>query len=581
MNGPTCVLTVSEDGAEMRDCWAPCRQPPHIAITLRLAGVGVSVIVPVTCLDLQVRSELVSVSVDGVSINYQRSHTHEDLKASLQEVQIDNQCSDALYPVVLSRDAPAGSRQTATPLFKLSMCRRLDPDLLHFDSLAVNVQSLNVQLDTDFLLNLADAWFGFFEPTLAPTHVVPALTSGMENPLEVDILREGPKLHFNGLTLSKAAVCLTFSVRNGLRRPRGRPGDVGFWYRLAASVSSVDSSMLQLDAFKLENTTMSTTSFQGAVQSHYYGECLQELKSFVASLELLGNPRSLLKHFSVGCIDVCWEPYQGAMYSIEDALEGMLKGTVSCFRNVAFGASNAVAKMAGSASQGCSLCIATERPRSGGRQPRHVGEGLRLGAVSLAQGIKEGLMGLVLAPKKGYGQAGCSGLAWGCGRGILGVAAQPILGCLDLTKQTAEGIRNTAFSVEERQKRRIRSPRVLYGSELVVRPYHAGEARLKELLVLIDRKLSVMALVDYKWNTDHKSVAVISDKLFLYANQETTKVLMKAELSDIDGTQVVCNGKNWEIQFRMRTRSGGAGLQRLPLGDCEYASAVAKMLDTR
>ncbi len=76
--------------------------------------------------------------------------------------------------------------------------------------------------------------------------------------------------------------------------------------------------------------------------------------------------------------------------------------------------------------------------------PRHVGEGLERGVISLGKGIFNGVTGIVCDPIKGFEKDGVKGFATGLVTGIVGVVAKPVSGALSLVSDTVTGIGNTA-----------------------------------------------------------------------------------------------------------------------------------------
>jgi len=265
--------------------------------------------------------------------------------------------------------------------------------------------------------------------------------------------------------------------------------------------------------------------------------------------------------------------------SPEDMLEGIVRGTGSCLKNACFGASNCVSKCSGTASQGCLLCLSDDRhhPATAPQQhPRNPGEGLRVGAESLARAVSAGLVGLVSAPGRGLR----SGSLWGCisetGRGLTGCIAQPLVGCLDLTRNTAEGFRNASIVGYERH--RVRLPRMLYGAERVIRPYSQQDAELKALLVSIDPSLHTLGLVDCAWDPTGASVAVVSDSLFLHASRSQRKLLLKVQLRDIIEIEPRELGQAVALNLHPASQSGPSPLL-FRVGDAATRRMAAQMLN--
>eukprot|EP00931_Biecheleriopsis_adriatica_P084838 TRINITY_DN5889_c0_g1_i1.p1 TRINITY_DN5889_c0_g1~~TRINITY_DN5889_c0_g1_i1.p1 ORF type:complete len:987 (-),score=194.72 TRINITY_DN5889_c0_g1_i1:49-2625(-) len=576
--GPSLVLTVSD---------MPRRQPPRIRspqeqpelkVSVKLAGIGLSVVAPAgraaaheaagmsaagTALSpggkantsltpsssarrdpttrpsfmglpgamgpgAPLRAELLFLSADTLTVAYRQSEAQEHLEASVQEVQLDNQREDALHPVLLSRGTSGDVKVPDQPFIRLAVSRRRPPvpELLHFDRLELQVRSIELRIDAGFILDLVDV-----ARTLLPSrNSEPPAPEQDRDPLGADIEKEGTKLHIERLLIFKASVGLSFSGVSGIRWLGAQPGDVSFWYRLMASLSSLDSSQLRLDGFRLTDTTLDSTSLQAALKGHYYNQCLQELAWAVGSLEVLGNPRGFLRHVSRGCVDACCEPYYGAMLSPEDMLEGLVRGTSSCVKNAFFGTFNSLSKATGAASQSFQICLNEDRPRTAHQQPRDPGQGLRMGVNSLYQAISHGTGELCERPARGHQAGGLRGLVWGTGRGVLGCLAGPVVGCCDLTRSVAEGVRNTAMASDE-QRRRL--PRMLYGAERIMRPYSRADAQLKALLVAQNPRLSSLALVRCV-RSPEGTVSAVCEDLFLHVSRGRLTMVPLRDIAEIE-----------------------------------------------
>eukprot|EP00927_Polykrikos_kofoidii_P023630 TRINITY_DN21702_c0_g3_i1.p1 TRINITY_DN21702_c0_g3~~TRINITY_DN21702_c0_g3_i1.p1 ORF type:complete len:943 (-),score=146.72 TRINITY_DN21702_c0_g3_i1:29-2716(-) len=644
MRGPTLVLRAfgsskasNSDGGADRDLpgWDLERQPPHIEVDVRLAGVGVSVVAPALQssgprggvansaafrqgegLDSRsekntaisdvgsglLRSELLFVSLINVSIDFKRSKTHEEVRLQLQRMQVDNQREDALHPVALSGAYKTGRRGTcgpsqalpihlgyygfgggSAPLVAFHACRLLDPALVYFDDLSLHIQNVDLRLDAGLLLDLGDLWQGLFGEADSPAASTPSMggrgqasTRGMVSrddtsrpqpeldSLGADVAQEGQKLYFRSVVFGKTKVSLTFSGGSGLRAPRGFSGDIGFWYRLAASMSSVESTALPFEAFRLTHQTMLAPSFQAAIREHYSGQCfsLPEIASIVGSLEVLGNPRGLIRHVWRGCKLLCWEPYQGATKSPEDALEGIVMGGVSCVRNAVYGSCQSLSKVAGATSQCCVVCL-REDPRPGLARLRqgersHLVQALQGGMTSMARGIADGCTGLCLHPWSGVQERGASGLARGLAKGIAGILLKPAIGCCDMTRQTAEGISYAAMSSDNRQLRRVRPPRALYGWERVLRPYSLEDAQVKAFVLSCDLVVGEFALVDYVWD-DGRSVVVITENLLLHVTSDPKRIVLRLQLEDIAHVKYSPDRRSVQIICHPSRRGGESG----------------------
>ena len=110
-----------------------------------------------------------------------------------------------------------------------------------------------------------------------------------------------------------------------------------------------------------------------------------------------------------------------------------------------------------------------------------LGDGLREGSEALAKGLFRGVTGILTKPVEGAQEFGVGGFVSGVGKGLVGVAAQPMSGVLDLVSKTADGVNasrlklSAAMSAKTTLKRH-RQPRAI-GGDNILKPYDDYAAR--------------------------------------------------------------------------------------------------------
>lgn len=103
------------------------------------------------------------------------------------------------------------------------------------------------------------------------------------------------------------------------------------------------------------------------------------------------------------------------------------------------------------------------------------GDVIREGGGAFAKGLFRGVTGILTKPLEGAKASGVEGFVQGVGKGLIGAAAQPVSGVLDLLSKTTEGANAMRMKIasaiaSEDQLLRRRLPRVISGDNLV-RPY--------------------------------------------------------------------------------------------------------------
>lgn len=118
------------------------------------------------------------------------------------------------------------------------------------------------------------------------------------------------------------------------------------------------------------------------------------------------------------------------------------------------------------------------------------GDVIRDGGGALAKGIFRGVTGILTKPIEGAKSSGVEGFVQGVGKGLIGAAAQPVSGVLDLLSKTTEGANavkmkiSSAIMAEEQLARR-RLPRAIGGDSLLY-PYddHKAAGQVTSILSL-------------------------------------------------------------------------------------------------
>lgn len=101
-----------------------------------------------------------------------------------------------------------------------------------------------------------------------------------------------------------------------------------------------------------------------------------------------------------------------------------------------------------------------------------IGDVIREGGGAFAKGLFRGVTGILTKPLEGAKSSGVEGFVQGVGKGIIGAAAQPVSGVLDLLSKTTEGANAMRMKIasaitSDEQLLRKRLPRVISGDNLL------------------------------------------------------------------------------------------------------------------
>ncbi|KAL1111644.1 hypothetical protein V6Z11_D02G074700 [Gossypium hirsutum] len=124
----------------------------------------------------------------------------------------------------------------------------------------------------------------------------------------------------------------------------------------------------------------------------------------------------------------------------------------------------------------------------GSKSVEDLGDVIREGGGALAKGLFRGVTGILTKPLEGAKSSGVEGFVQGVGKGIIGAAAQPVSGVLDLLSKTTEGANAMRLKIasaiaSDEQILRRRLPRAVTGDSLL-RPYDEYKARGQVILQL-------------------------------------------------------------------------------------------------
>ncbi|KAF7836895.1 pleckstrin homology domain-containing protein [Senna tora] len=130
------------------------------------------------------------------------------------------------------------------------------------------------------------------------------------------------------------------------------------------------------------------------------------------------------------------------------------------------------------------------RQRQENKGVEDLGDVIREGGGALAKGLFRGVTGILTKPLEGAKTSGVEGFVQGFGKGIIGVAAQPVSGVLDLLSKTTEGANAMRMKIasaitSDEQLLRRRLPRVISGDNLL-RLYDEYKAQGQVILQLAE-----------------------------------------------------------------------------------------------
>ncbi|KAK9136608.1 hypothetical protein Sjap_007202 [Stephania japonica] len=224
------------------------------------------------------------------------------------------------------------------------------------------------------------------------------------------------------------------------QRPRGV---LGFWSSLMTSLGNTENMTVKLNQRIHEGICMRHSALVSTGITNIRKDLLSQPLQLLSGVDILGNASSALGHMSKGV-----------------AALSMDKKFIQ------------------------------SRQRQESKAVEDIGDVIREGGGALAKGLFRGVTGILTKPLEGAKSSGVEGFVQGVGKGIIGAAAQPVSGVLDLLSKTTEGanavrMKITSAITSEEQLLRRRLPRVISADNLLC-PYDMYKAQGQVILQLAE-----------------------------------------------------------------------------------------------
>ncbi|XP_048235070.1 uncharacterized protein LOC8261314 isoform X2 [Ricinus communis] len=248
-----------------------------------------------------------------------------------------------------------------------------------------------------------------------------------------------PIIQIGVLNISEVRFKVSMGMSPG-QRPRGV---LGFWSSLMTALGNTENMPVRINQRFHENICMRQSAMISIAVSNIKKDLLGQPLQLLSGVDILGNASSALGHMSKGV---------AALSMDKKFIQG--------------------------------------RQRQETKGIEDLGDVIREGGGALAKGLFRGVTGILTKPLEGAKTSGVEGFVQGVGKGIIGAAAQPVSGVLDLLSKTTEGANAMRMKIasaitSEEQLLRRRLPRVISGDNLL-RPYNEYKAQGQVILQLAE-----------------------------------------------------------------------------------------------
>uniref|UniRef100_A0A8K9UVB2 Vacuolar protein sorting 13 homolog C n=1 Tax=Oncorhynchus mykiss TaxID=8022 RepID=A0A8K9UVB2_ONCMY len=430
--------------------------------------------------------------LSGIQVEFKQSPHQRSLRAQLHWLQVDNQLTGALFPIVFHPVPPPKSialDSEPKPFMDVSIITRFNQhsQVTQFKYFMVLVQEMAVKIDQGFL----GAILALFTPA-AESHtklIEKDLAMLQAELMEASMTDNSGLSFFEYFHISPIKLHLSLSLgssgdESGQQEMMAIQSVNLLLKSLGATLTDVDDLIFKLAYYEVNYQFYRTEKLMWAVVRHYSEQFLKQMYVLVLGLDVLGNPFGLIRGLSEGVEAFFYEPFQGAVQGPEEFAEGFVIGVRSLLGHTVGGAAGMVSRITGSVGKGLAAITMDKeyqqkRREEMNRPPRDFGESLAKGGMGFFKGVVGGVTGIVTKPVEGAKKEGAAGFFKGIGKGLVGVVARPTGGIVDMASSTFQGIQRVAESTEEVTKLR---PVRLIREDGIIRPYDQEDrSEIKQL----------------------------------------------------------------------------------------------------
>ncbi|KAK8381851.1 hypothetical protein O3P69_015099 [Scylla paramamosain] len=481
----------------------------------------------------------------GVWLQFSQSTHQRRIHLKVNNLQVDNQACDVMFPVVLARVPTPRSvlaDTVAKPFCEVSVAQKMiSPMLTQFRYLAFLIQEFHVKVELPFVYAVMEV--------LLPTREVSTdlysvekyekdekIVHGTLTSMVKSHASEGRKDYFDTLHLSPIKMHLSFSLSAadaGSTAPVGSQVIHLFLQSVGVTLTEVQDVVFRLAYMERQNQWMSWNQLVQEMVAHYQGQVVKQLYVLVLGLDVIGNPFGLVVGLTKGVEDLFYEPFQGAIEGPGEFAEGMMYGVTSFMGKTVGGAAGAVSRITGTIGKGvAALTLDDEyqkrRREAMHRKPADGIETLARGGKGIVTGVVDGVTGVFLKPIDGAREEGVEGFFKGMGKGVVGLVTRPASGVIDFASGSFDAVMRATDSTEEIVRQR---PARFIAADGVIRPYVQHFAQGAKMLQELEkgRYAKTDVYVAHANITSSKSVLLATNKRVMQISRNDILGHLKVE----------------------------------------------------
>lgn len=286
----------------------------------------------------------------GLWLEMKSSPYQLQLHAKINRIQIDNQLSDCIFPIVLAPIPPPKSVAATTewkPFIEMSVVQRIIPHstVKQFKYLRVLMQEFHVKVDLGFINEIVEMLAKETTEAEAKERFEEDL-GVQEKPLFAHVIvhsAQEQKNFYDNLHLGPIKVHVSFSMADS--ESTALPGIISTLLQgVGVTLTDVNDVVFRLAFFEREYQFFTQRQLISECTTHYAGQAIKQLYVLVLGLDVIGNPYGLVVGITKGVEDLFYEPFQGLIQGPGEFAEGLVLGVRSLFGHTVGGAAGAVSK---------------------------------------------------------------------------------------------------------------------------------------------------------------------------------------------------------------------------------------------
>lgn len=286
----------------------------------------------------------------GLWLEMKSSPFQSQIHAKINRIQIDNQITDCIFPVVLAPVPPPKSVAAEIelkPFIECSIVQRVIPhsDVKQFKYAKMLMQEFHVKVDLPFiteLFELLSSEISDEESAKQFTEDLQHLKEPMSSHVQMHSQQE-QKNFYDQLHLGPLKIHVSFTMAGS--ENKSLPGILSTILQgVGVTLTDINDVVFRLAFFEREYCFLTQRQLVSECVSHYSGQAVKQLYVLVLGLDVIGNPYGLVVGFTKGVEDLFYEPFQGAIQGPGEFAEGLVFGVRSLFGHTVGGAAGAVSK---------------------------------------------------------------------------------------------------------------------------------------------------------------------------------------------------------------------------------------------